>query len=661
MDIDKYSRTPNNTNVVKDLTDAEFVLYKYGYLMCSQSRQKREVLHSRRMHTGMNVGKEPEQRSLWSGLQEGVGADGCKEAEVQKAILNYQSTYNLPLTGKLDEETMNLMSTSRCGNKDSEEEDAVSSSEQNGDNDVHSATSNTDSNNSETDSGNTDDSGANRTSHRLWRRSAYLNKSRIFSVLLQNKNKNTARTLNMHRQYLKNFIERERLKQMKSGRDAKTVNKRWRSLLLKRYTSSERRKRSVHPKISKRNLDPAMLFNKEEVTWRLLTTGLSTRIPLIDQRASIDMAFRMWSEVIPLTFKEDNEGDIHSVDIEIAFGKGSHQNCEHDFDGNGGEIAHSWNVGDMHFDDDESFRSIGSAGADGIYLLRVAVHEIGHVLGLAHTNKSHSIMYAIYRGAQLESEFELNRSDRKDIQEIYGVCKGSFNTVFDWVRNGPHNRFIYNTYFFRRNHYWMYENHANRTRYGDPLFVAREWSGLPDDLDGYVHVWIFSSGKLINDAYFFKGEYYYKYDSYNDTVVKSWPRLISEDFGPKPGQSVGIPNNIDSVFFDSRDGNSYFFKDNDVYVFDPVAPPEERGCCVRKTSIQEEFPAASGQRPLPSHLDAVYYSYKDKMQYFFKGDDYWRNKLYDPRQRRTNNLVEYMGKWYDKWFDICDVQEMNEL
>ena len=100
---------------------------------------------------------------------------------------------------------------------------------------------------------------------------------------------------------------------------------------------------------------------------------------------------------------------------------GSHQDCEHDFDGNGGEIAHSWNVGDMHFDDDESFRSIGSAGVDGIYLLRVAVHEIGHVLGLSHTNKSHSIMYAIYRGTQLESEFELSRDDRKDIQQIYGA------------------------------------------------------------------------------------------------------------------------------------------------------------------------------------------------------------------------------------------------
>lgn len=51
----------------------------------------------------------------------------------------------------------------------------------------------------------------------------------------------------------------------------------------------------------------------------------------------------------------------------------------------------------------------------------------------------------------------------------------------------------------------MYENHANRTRYGDPLYIALEWKGVPNYVDGYAHVW-FYSGKLITDAaYFFKG------------------------------------------------------------------------------------------------------------------------------------------------------------
>ena len=58
---------------------------------------------------------------------------------------------------------------------------------------------------------------------------------------------------------------------------------------------------------------------------------------------------------------------------------------------------------------------------DGIYLLRVAVHEIGHVLGLAHTDKSYSIMYAIYNeNIDPQKEFELGWEDRKEVQKLYG-------------------------------------------------------------------------------------------------------------------------------------------------------------------------------------------------------------------------------------------------
>lgn len=89
---------------------------------------------------------------------------------------------------------------------------------------------------------------------------------------------------------------------------------------------------------------------------------------------------------------------------------------------------------------------------------------------------------------------------------VVGVCKGKFSTVFDWVRKRPDNTFIYNTYFFRENLYWMYENHANRTRYGDPLFIAREWQDVPDKPDGYVHVWYFTGNTVVDDAFFFRGK-----------------------------------------------------------------------------------------------------------------------------------------------------------
>lgn len=99
---------------------------------------------------------------------------------------------------------------------------------------------------------------------------------------------------------------------------------------------------------------------------------------------------------------------------------GAHQNCKRNFDGHGGEIAHSFSTGNMHFDDDEFFKTMRSFSSDGIYLLRVAVHEIGHVLGLIHTNKKYSIMYAIYEKENSGPEFELGWEDRKAVQRVYG-------------------------------------------------------------------------------------------------------------------------------------------------------------------------------------------------------------------------------------------------
>lgn len=183
-------------------------------------------------------------------------------------------------------------------------------------------------------------------------------------------------------------------------------------------------------------------------------------------------------------------------------------NCEKPFDGSGGELAHSWSAGDIHFDEDENYKKDGT----GIDLLKVAVHEVGHVLGLLHNGRQTSIMFPIYVSPQANEDFELVREDREAVQQIYGVCKGLFDVVFDWVRriqepwsNRP--KYIFNTYFFRNKRYWMYENGFNRTRYGDPLLIEHQWTGLPSHLDGFTQV-ILGSGYEFNiDTYFFKGIY----------------------------------------------------------------------------------------------------------------------------------------------------------
>ena len=52
--------------------------------------------------------------------------------------------------------------------------------------------------------------------------------------------------------------------------------------------------------------------------------------------------------------------------------------------------------------------------------LQVAVHEIGHVLGLNHSIQQNSVMNAIYH-RQITGDFELHDHDRSQIRELYGM------------------------------------------------------------------------------------------------------------------------------------------------------------------------------------------------------------------------------------------------
>ena len=109
----------------------QFVLSKYGYLRCQIKRRRREARqlgrggrpqHYAGSSTVQNAQAnfQPWGENFW--LSEEGGAEVCDESEVQKAIREYQRTYNLPPTGVLDDETKLLMSTSRCGNKDNAKE-----------------------------------------------------------------------------------------------------------------------------------------------------------------------------------------------------------------------------------------------------------------------------------------------------------------------------------------------------------------------------------------------------------------------------------------------------------------------------------------------------------------------------------------------------------
>ncbi|KHE93408.1 MAG: matrixin family metalloprotease [Candidatus Scalindua rubra] len=146
-------------------------------------------------------------------------------------------------------------------------------------------------------------------------------------------------------------------------------------------------------------------------------------LPEDRQREIIKESFNRWSEISALEFIETQK-NLES-DISIAFHRGSHGDGE-PFDDSGGPdgntLAHaffpppaggSW-AGSLHFDEYETWKD--QPGGMGIRLYNVSLHEIGHLLGLSHSQDQNAIMYAYYA----EDRNDLRADDIAGIQSLYG-------------------------------------------------------------------------------------------------------------------------------------------------------------------------------------------------------------------------------------------------
>lgn len=131
-------------------------------------------------------------------------------------------------------------------------------------------------------------------------------------------------------------------------------------------------------------------------------------------------AFDAWSTYSHLQFTEVFTPE---ADIIIFFATQDHGDG-YPFDYNGGILAHAFFPyefghygGDVHFDESEKWIIAKKKSDDGLDFFTVAVHELGHSLGLSHSPVGGSIMYPYYMG--FNPNFALDYDDVMAMWELY--------------------------------------------------------------------------------------------------------------------------------------------------------------------------------------------------------------------------------------------------
>lgn len=137
------------------------------------------------------------------------------------------------------------------------------------------------------------------------------------------------------------------------------------------------------------------------------------------ERDLVRAAFALWADETPLTFTE--VADSAQADIAIGWAEGEHGDGD-SFDGPGDVLAHASYPNPyqdrrvfLHFDDAERWVNSETQNVD---LLTVAAHEIGHTLGLDHSNDPNALMYPSYS----EPHRFLGQDDIAGAQSLYGFA-----------------------------------------------------------------------------------------------------------------------------------------------------------------------------------------------------------------------------------------------
>ncbi|KAL7611127.1 hypothetical protein Lser_V15G14080 [Lactuca serriola] len=129
----------------------------------------------------------------------------------------------------------------------------------------------------------------------------------------------------------------------------------------------------------------------------------------------VDRAFRKWATATRY-FTFSRARSYRSADLKISFARGSHGDGN-PFDGPGGVLAHAFapTDGRLHYDADDRWAVGAVRNAYDVETL--ALHEIGHLLGLGHSQFQNAIMWATFRSGVTKG---LSSDDVRGLRALYG-------------------------------------------------------------------------------------------------------------------------------------------------------------------------------------------------------------------------------------------------
>ncbi|KAK5645914.1 hypothetical protein RI129_004378 [Pyrocoelia pectoralis] len=333
---------------------------------------------------------------------------------------------------------------------------------------------------------------------------------------------------------------------------------------------------------------------KAELLYRFDSYPLKMRS--LEVHREFKRAFDVWSKHVKIIFK--NVVDTSYSDISINF---------RTLDGEGRSIGYALNPthGIVILDKDEPWTKEG----EGVNLFQIALHEIGHSLGLGHSSKRNSIMYPYYLGYRENAGLDID--DVKGITALYSndkhdnrSSKGDNTELcrdpkIDTIFTAP-DGFVY---VLKNNKYWKFT--TNFIMVDGPNLIQSRWPGLPSNIDAAFTSWN-------NVTIFYKGYYLWKY-VLNKKVGE--PKLIADGYD-------NVPNHIDAAFIWSGSGHLYFFRGSKYWMYNSYKHLGMRIKYIYPLPISYWY-------GVPNDIDAAV-SIRGAT-YFFKGGNYYK---YDDRNRR---------------------------